>query len=183
MIHLLGNMFRWNIKTTGIIVDLKEEIDYVRSYIELQQIRFDNAFDVAIQIENGAWKLGLLKLTLQPIVENAIQHGLGEKLAGGLIRIEGFVREGKLVLRVSDNGKGMDAAKVAEITAGLPIIQEGGIQASIGLCNVHQRSCILFGEGNGLKITSVLGEGTQIEISLPAMSKEEMTRYVQGAHR
>jgi two-component system, sensor histidine kinase YesM len=183
MVHLLGDMFRWNIKTMGIIVDLKEEIDYVRSYIELQKMRFDDAFDVIINIERGAMKLGLLKLTLQPIVENAIQHGLGESLAGGLVTIEGLIREGKLVLRVSDNGKGMDAAKVAEITAGLSVIQEGGIQASIGLCNVHQRNCILFGEGNGLKITSTPGEGTQIEISIPAMSKEEMKQYVQGAHR
>ena len=183
MVHLLGNMFRWNIKTTGIIVDLKEEIDYVRSYIELQKMRYDDAFDVMLNIESAAMKLGLLKLTLQPIVENAIQHGLSETLTGGLIVIEGSVREGKLVLRVSDNGKGMDAAKVAEITAGLSVIQEGGIQASIGLCNVHQRNCILFGEGNGLKITSTPGEGTQIEISIPAMSKEEMKQYVQGTHR
>ncbi len=183
MVHLLGNMFRWNIKTTGIIVELKEEIDYVRSYIDLQKIRFDNAFDVSIHIESSALKLGVLKLTLQPIVENAIQHGLGETLAGGLITIEGSVSGGKLVLRVSDNGKGMDADKVAELTAGLSVIQEGGIQASIGLCNVHQRCSILFGEGNGLTLTSEQGQGTQIEISLPAMSKEEMNRYVQGAHR
>ncbi|HPJ02029.1 MAG TPA: sensor histidine kinase [Candidatus Limiplasma sp.] len=183
MVHLLGNMFRWNIKTTGIIVDLKEEIDYVRSYIELQKMRFDDAFDVQINIENNALKLGILKLTLQPIVENAIQHGLDGMQSGGLITIDGFLRDDKLVLRVSDNGKGMNPDKVAEITASLSVIQEGGVLASIGLCNVHQRNCILFGEGNGLNITSAPDEGTQIEISLPAMTKEEMKQYVQGTHR
>ena len=180
MIHLLGNMFRWNIKMKGIIVDLKEEIDYVRSYIDLQKLRYDNAFNVTINIHSNALRLGVLKLTLQPIVENALQHGMGEKLDGGFIMIEGMVSGEKLTLRVTDNGKGMDEAKVAEVTASLTRNQVEDPSCSIGLSNVHQRISILFGDGYGLKIFSRLGEGTQIELTLPVMSKEEMERYVQG---
>lgn len=178
MIHLLGNMFRWNIRTRGMFVDLKDEIDYVRSYIELQKLRYDNAFDVAINIESAAHRLGVPKLTLQPIVENAIQHGMGEMLSGGRIVIEGMISEGRLLLRVCDNGKGMDAAKIGEVAASLT--ENQGEDVSIGLSNVHQRICILFGNDYGVKISSRLGKGTEIELSLPVMSKEEMERYVQG---
>jgi two-component system sensor histidine kinase YesM len=182
MIHLLGNMFRWNIKMKGIIVDLKEEIDYVRSYIELQKLRYNNAFDVTFSIDSSAYKLGVLKLTIQPIVENAIAHGMGEKQAGGHILIEGLLSEGKLVLRISDNGKGMDENKVSQVTASLTQNHDQDKSGSIGLSNVHQRNCILFGDDYGLKIFSELGKGTDIEISLPIMSKEEMERYVQGGN-
>ena len=183
MVHLLGNLFRWTIRTRGIVVDLKEEIDYVRSYIELQQLRYDNAFDVGLGIESGALKLGVLKLTLQPIVENAIQHGMEEKASGGHISIDGWISEGRLRIRVSDNGKGMDAEKVREVVAGLTRNQDEGATGSYGLSNVHQRSCILFGDHYGLTIVSVVGEGTQVELSLPVMSKEEMEQYVQGVNR
>ena len=183
MVHLLGNLFRWNIRTKGIVVDLKEEIDYVRSYIELQKLRYDNAFDMSVNIESGALRLGVLKLTLQPIVENAIQHGMGEKASGGHINIRGWVSEGRLMLQVSDNGKGMDEAKVREVIANLTKNQEESMGGSIGLSNVHQRCCILFGDKYGLSISSVVSVGTQVELSLPAMSKEEMEQYVQGANR
>ena len=180
MIHLLGNMFRWNIKMKGIIVDLKEEMDYVRSYIELQKLRYDNAFEVVMNIESSAMKLGVLKLTLQPLVENALQHGLGQCLSGGRILIEGMIQEDKLTLRVSDNGKGMDEDKVNEITANLNVNFDKDPSGSIGLNNVHQRNCILFGKGHGLTIFSKLGQGTEIELTLPVMTKEEMERYVQS---
>ena len=182
MIHLLGNMFRWNIRMNGIIVDLKEEIDYVRSYIELQKLRYDNAFDVTINMDGNTLKLGVLKLTLQPIVENAIQHGMGEKTSGGHIVIEGWIAGETLVLRVSDNGKGMEEDKVKQINASLNQNQCDGETSSIGLSNVYQRNCILFGDAYGLTLTSQLGKGTQVEVSLPVMSKEEMKRYVQGSH-
>jgi len=183
MVHLLGNLFRWNIRTRGIAVDLKQEIDYVRAYIELQKLRYDNAFDLRVHIENNALKLGVLKLTLQPIVENAIQHGMGEKASGGLITIHGWVSEGRLRLQVSDNGKGMDAQKVREVIAGLSRNQEDSAAGSVGLSNVHQRCCILFGSQYGLSVTSTVAVGTQVDLSLPVMCKEEMEQYVQGAHR
>lgn len=183
MIHILGNMFRWNIKAKGIVVDLKEELNYVRSYIELQMLRFDHIFDVSIDMESSLLELGVLKLTLQPIVENAIQHGMGDMTNGGHIVIAGSIQDDKLLLCVSDNGKGMDAARVDEITAMLAKTYDVGETSSIGLVNVHQRNRILFGGNCGIRVSSCAGRGTQVELTLPVMSKEEMERYVQGLHR
>lgn len=181
MIHILGNLFRWNIKVKGMFVDLKEEIDYVRSYIELQKLRHDNAFSVSIDVEPAALKLGVPKLILQPIVENAINHGLSNNIPGSHIGVEGRLDGGRLILRVSDNGKGMDDDKVMEVVGGLGKIQDGADLHHIGLSNVHQRISILFGESYGLKIKSRLGTGTEIELSIPAMSKEEIQGYVQSS--
>ncbi|MEA4929763.1 MAG: sensor histidine kinase [Candidatus Limiplasma sp.] len=183
MIHILGNMFRWNIKVKSIIVDLKEEIEYVRSYIELQKLRYNNAFDVTFDLSSQILKLGVLKLTLQPIVENAIQHGLDEGTGGGHITIAGSIRENRLVLSVTDNGKGMDEEKVKAITATLTRSYDVEPTSSIGLSNVHQRNSILFGEGYGIRIFSSIGNGTRVELTLPVMSREEMERYVQGIPR
>ena len=183
MIHLLGNLFRWNIRAQGIIVDVREELDYVRAYIELQKLRYDHAFDVTINVDAGTHRLGVLKFTLQPLVENAIQHGLGEKLAGGHILIAGSIHEGNLLLRVSDNGKGMDGAKIEAVTAGMTQPQDSPENACIGLCNVFQRIRILFGEPYGLTVSSTLGRGTEVTLSLPVMAKEEMQQYVQSINR
>jgi len=183
MIHILGNMFRWNIKTKGIIVGLREEVEYVRSYIELQMLRYDHAFNVEIHLDSEIMRLGVLKLSLQPIVENAIQHGMGEKTSGGHIVIDGRIQDQKLILRVTDNGKGMDAARIEEIRATLTKEYSASEPGNIGLCNVHQRNSILFGEGYGIRIESSVGHGTQVELTFPVMSKEEMESYVQGIHR
>ena len=132
---------------------------------------------MAINLDSDILKLGVLKLSLQPIVENAIQHGMGEKTSGGHIVIDGRIQDQKLILRVTDNGKGMDAAKVEEITATLTKEYSKGEPGNIGLSNVHQRNCILFGEGYGIHIRSSVGVGTQVELTLPVMSKEEMESH------
>ncbi len=178
MVHILGNMLRRNMQTKGVFADLKEEADYVHSYIELQRLRYDNIFDVSIDIEPVALRLGVPKLMLQPLVENAIQHGLSKTTAGGHIDIRGYVSTGSLKLEVSDNGKGMDSQTVAQIVANLQVSND----ENIALNNIHQRLAILFGEGCGLEISSELHEGTKVIVTLPAMNKEEMEQYVQGAN-
>ncbi len=178
MVHILGNMLRRNMQTQGVFIDLKEEAGYVSSYIELQRLRYDNLFDVSIDIEPEALRKGVPKLILQPLVENAIQHGLSKTAAGGHIGIRGYISGGCLKLEVTDNGKGMDAQTVARITGGLDVSSDD----NIALSNIHQRLEILFGEGSGLIIRSKPHEGTKVIITLPAMSKEEMEQYVQGAN-
>lgn len=166
----------------GMFVDLKEEIDYVRSYIELQRLRYDNSFGVSFDIKPAALKCGVPKLILQPLVENAINHGLNNELLNGHIEIKGFLADEKLILTVTDNGKGMDEDKIKELVERLNKDQNGTDSYNIGLSNVHQRISILFGEGYGLKITSEYGRGTEILISIPALCKEEMEQYVQGSN-
>jgi len=116
-------------------------------------------------------------------VENAIQHGLMDKMADGQIVIAGSIADGKLTLGITDNGKGMEEEKVNEITASLTKSYDVIPSSSIGLSNVHQRASILFGEGYGISVTSRAGYGTQVELTFPVMTKEEMERYVQSFHR
>ena len=97
--------------------------------------------------------------------------------------IDGRIQDQKLVLCVTDNGKVMDAARIDEIRASLTKEYSESESGNIGLCNVHQRNSILFGEGYGISIESNIGQGTQVELTFPVMSKEEMESYVQGIHR
>lgn len=178
MIHILGEMFRWNIKMKGMFVDLKEEMDYVRSYIELQKLRYDNSLTVSTETESAALKLGVPKLLLQPLVENSISHGLSDMDSGGHIWIKAYIDSGSLVIKVTDNGKGIDENKVKEVTQGLSKDEND----RIGLSNIHQRISILFGNNYGLSICSEFGKGTEMTVSIPALSKEEMEGYVQGGN-
>lgn len=184
MIHILGNLFRWNIKTRGMFVELGEEIDHAGAYIELQKIRYADAFHVETDVPRGLEQLGVPKFILQPLVENAIKHGLMGAEDGGVIRIAAREAEGCLTIAVADNGRGMDGETVRRVVARLDEPEaEPGDQYSIGLSNVHQRIRMLFGEPYGLKIESESGAGTVVSIVMPAQSKEAMEAYVQSNHR
>lgn len=185
MIHLLGNLFRWNIKTPGMFVTLRQEMEYADAFIELELIRYADAFEVATEVPQKLLQLGVPKFILQPVVENAIKHGQMGVVEGGLITIEARVDEdARLVISVSDNGRGMDADALCRIRAGL---DDPGAEAEdsygIGLSNVHQRLRILFGEPYGLSVDSEPGVRTAVMMTMPAMRKEEMEAYVQSDHR
>jgi len=181
MIHMLGNMFRWSIKDSGMFVSLLEEIDYVSSYLKLQKLRFADAFDVDIDVPDELKKFYVPKLLLQPLVENAIQHGFNNKTKNGIIKIKASPNDKNLILTVTDNGVGMDNEKVLDVVRGLnENTDEDGGRFSIGLSNVHQRLSILFGPGYGLEITSKLQDGTKITLTIPALGKKDMEQYVQS---
>ena len=185
MIHLLGNLFRWNIKTPGLFVELCREMEYADAFIELELIRYADAFEVTTDIPQKLLQLGVPKFILQPLVENAIKHGQIGVNPGGLITICARVDDGgSLKIAVADNGRGMDAQTLNRIAAGL---DDPGAEPedsySIGLSNVHQRLRILFGEPYGLSIESEPGVSTVVTIAMPAMRKEEMESHVQSNHR
>lgn len=185
MIHILGNLFRWNIKTRGMFVELHEEIDYAGAFVELQKIRYADAFDVTTDVPQRLMRYGVPKFILQPLVENAIKHGQKGVSSGGIIAIRAFeAPEGRLTIAVEDNGHGMDAETVRRIIGQLDEPeQETSDEYSIGLSNVHQRIRILFGAPYGLTIESAPGVKTVVSIVMPARSKEELEAYVQSNHR
>ena len=201
MIHLLGNLFRWNIQSGDLFVELRQEINYAETFIELQKLRYADAFDFTTDVPQKLMTLGVPKFILQPLVENAIKHGQKGVSSGGIISISarlgeeireseewrvesGEKKSGTLELTVEDNGHGMDEETVRRITArlGQPETEEDD-HYSIGLSNVHQRIRILFGEPYGLTIRSEPGVRTIIRILMPARSKEELEAYVQSNHR
>ena len=200
MIHLLGNLFRWNIQSGDLFVELRQEINYAETFIELQKLRYADAFDFTTDVPQKLMTLGVPKFILQPLVENAIKHGQKGVSSGGIIAIsarlgkhgdgnsafneESGIREDMLEITVEDNGHGMDEETVRRITARLEQPEtENDDHYSIGLSNVHQRIRILFGEPYGLTIRSEPGVRTTIRILMPARSKEELENYVQSNHR
>ena len=185
MIHLLGNLFRWNIQSPDLFVELRQEIDYAGTFIELQKLRYADAFDFETVVPQKLLNLGTPKFIVQPLVENAIKHGQKGVSSGGIIRITAGEEPGDtLVITVEDNGHGMDEATVRRITERLDQPEaEGDDHYSIGLSNVHQRIRILFGEPYGLTIESEPGVRTAVIIRMPAKGKEELEAYVQSDHR
>ncbi len=141
-------------------ITLREEIGLIENYLYIQKIRYMN-FDVQYEIKPDTKNCIMGKLLLQPIVENAILHGIANE-QNGLIRISSTLLDGALVLAVEDNGKGFDASGITE--EGEPV--ELG---HIGLCNVSERIRLEYGEGYGVDIESRVGEGTRVTMRLPVV--------------
>ncbi len=170
----LGNMFRYTIKTQSELVSLRDELSHVHDYVSIQLIRFSNKFRLALDIPEELLDEKVLKLILQPIVENFFYHGLNYCSAGDLITIRGRKEHSTLLLSVSDNGQGMSPEKLDELNARLQedsSFTELGhrTRQSIGLKNIHSRIELYYGKGYGLQISSTPGKGSTITIRLPVL--------------
>lgn len=174
----LGNMFRYTIKTQSELVTVQDELDHVADYVSIQRIRFNDKFSLVVQMEDGIRQQKVLKLILQPLVENSLFHGLNYCTAGDIITIRGRTQEGCLYLNVDDNGQGMTPKQLTAIQDKLK--EEASFtelghrnKQSIGLKNIHSRIELYYGRGYGLTLTSQPGQGTSIQIKLPLIAKEE----------
>ncbi len=164
MIKLLIALFKTGITRGEKLVSLKEEINHVKTYINIQQMRFSNKFDVFYNINKDLLNLKILKLTMQPLVENAIYHGLELKEGKGEIHIDADKHNDLLEFKISDNGIGMSSDKLYEIKE----LLEGKKQSkSIGVVNVHERIKLRFGNRYGLDIDSEDGKGTVVTARFP----------------
>lgn len=175
----LGNMFRYSIKTKSELVTIAEELNHVNDYVSIQRIRFSNKFSLRVQLPDAMYSYKVLKLILQPLVENALYHGLGYCACGDLIQIVGHTDQSYIYLNVIDNGQGMSAEKLEKLKACLreeASFTELGHRGkqSIGLTNIHTRIELYYGRGYGLSIDSKEGEGTNVEIKLPILGKGEL---------
>ena len=179
MVTSLARLFRISLSKGRSIIPLTDELEHARHYLNIQQIRFKNKFTAETAIRPGAEELYTLKLTVQPLLENAIYHGCASAEDDGVIRVTAY-REGEdLLIDVEDNGLGMRPELAASLLdEDRPEIRTSG--SGIGLRNVHQRIHLTFGEGYGLAIFSEPDEGTLVRIRLPALSREEADRCQQG---
>ncbi len=144
---------------------LENELIHVTTYVYLQNMRFKNQIDLLIDIPDELMDYRLPKLTLQPIIENSILHGIMEKPdKQGSIVISGWQNASETVILVSDNGVGMSKEQLAHILLGTGHSKKG---TNIAIYNTHERIRLLFGEEYGLIYSSVYGEGTDVEIHLP----------------
>ncbi|MBU5442290.1 sensor histidine kinase [Paenibacillus sp. MSJ-34] len=166
----LADMLRYSISNTGPVVTLREELDHVQAYLSIQNIRYTNKFHIIWDIHPEALDFNVIKLTLQPIVENAIYHGLEMKMGQGTLRITAEIENDRFIIDVVDNGLGIPAAKLEQLQEKLKspvsLASEGRQSEGIGLVNVQERIRLQFGDSFGLQLQS--GEqGTSVKMVLP----------------
>ncbi|WP_251028397.1 sensor histidine kinase [Bacillus sp. ISL-18] len=173
MTKALGDMFRYSIKTESELVRLSDEIDHVKNYITIQNIRYDNSIDFNLEIPSKISSCCILKLILQPIIENSILHGLEKKRMKGNVKLKAYeISQNRIVFEISDNGIGMDKDgldKIRNFLQEQPEFKELGKRSkeSIGLKNVHSRIALYYGLEYGLNVDSEPNKGTTIKICVP----------------
>lgn len=166
----LGNLLEYLVYEQNEMVKVYKEIDYIKSYLEIQNFRYNNSFKVSIDIEQDVYSCYILKLLLQPLVENAILHGLDKKRENGILHICGKLENGSAAFEVTDNGIGMNSETLKDIRKKLELSVSGSTKKSIGLMNVHERIKLKFGENYGIEINSALNEGTKVKVIIPVIN-------------
>ena len=169
----LARFFRISLSRGKSIITVKDELEHVRNYLMIQHMRFKNRFSYTIEAEDEVLDLASLKLMLQPLVENAIYHGMEFMDGDGEIFISAWKEGEDLYLKVSDNGLGMTEEQVARLFSDTP--HTGSSRGSgIGVKNVNERIRLYFGSEYGLSIESEPDEGTVVTIHLPAVAYSEI---------
>ncbi|MBB6732439.1 sensor histidine kinase [Cohnella zeiphila] len=170
MLKSLGHLFRYLIADRKREITLRDELEYLQSYINLQKIRYEDRLQVEVDIPERWLDAKIEKLVLQPLVENSIEHGIDRKRGAQRVRITAAEIEDKagsgLVLQVWDDGAGMEPETLADIRARLNDLSEE--REHIGLSNVHRRLRLRFGEPCGLTVESEPGEYTSVYVRIPA---------------
>ena len=177
MTEALASFFRYTISRTENLVTIEEELENCRTYFKIQQYRFGSRLRLEMAWEEADWealrKALIPKLTLQPVIENSIIHGTELKIGEGVTRVLLDRFENRIVIIVRDNGVGMSEEQLRELNAKLrlgaqePDSSGHGQKGGVALTNVNNRIRLIFGEEYGIHVYSLLGQGTQVEISIP----------------
>lgn len=169
MTSSLARLLRRSISNEQEVVTIEEEIDYTEAYLTIQKMRYQDKLEYEIEVDPDIRKEETVKLVLQPVVENAIYHGIKYKEGKGLIQIRGFREEGSIILRVQDDGRGMDQDTLEHIfEKHVRDTKSNGV----GLQNVHERIRLYYGTAYGLSFESEPGKGTTVRIRLPGRREE-----------
>lgn len=172
----LSNMLRYSINMNSSTVSIQDEINHVTSYMEIQKLRFREYFNFEIFVEEEVLQYSIIKLTLQPLVENAIIHGIEPKGEKGRVRITAKCINDVIHIEILDNGLGLSEEEVGQIEQAIakdeaekdPAAEPNGIHNSVGLRNINQRIKLIYGEEFGLSIDSIKNEWTRVIVQLPA---------------
>jgi two-component system sensor histidine kinase YesM len=164
MTSALAKLFRSSISKGEELVPIKTEIEHITNYLKIQKMRYSNKLDYLIEIQDSVREHLTIKVILQPIVENAIYHGIKKKRGPGWIKIKSEETDTEIMLIVEDNGSGMDEETYRRLLFPTPKRTEG---RGVGVPNVHERLQLYFGAQYGLSYKSTLGEGTTVTIRFP----------------
>ncbi len=166
MVGSLSDFFRTSLNQGKEVVTIREEIMHVRSYLEIQQVRYRDILEYEIDVDEDLYPYLIPKITMQPLVENALYHGIKNKRGVGKITVTGKREKEGFLLQIADNGIGMTDERMAEVKEGIEkkLSSEKNIY---GLYNVNERIRLNFGEEYGVLIDSVHNEGTIVSVKLP----------------
>ena len=176
MISQLAKLFRISLSKGHTIISVRDELQHAESYMNLQRIRYRDSFSVSIAIDPELYSCCFVKLTLQPILENAINYGVSGMDGEGEIHITGWREDGNIILSVTDNGIGMSKEEVALLLTDSDRVHKHG--SGVGLVNVNSRIRIFFGDAYGLRIESEPDEGTTVFICIPEVEYSEENREI-----
>lgn len=146
----LSNIFKLTLNRGELLIDVAGEINHIKHYLNIQKIRYRERLNTIIDIEPEVYDYKIIKLLIQPIVENAISHGIEPKIGGGTINIKGKTQEDKIIFIIEDDGVGFDDQK--------------DIQGGYGLRNVRERIELYYGQGYGIEVNSEKDKGTCVII-------------------
>lgn len=165
MVMDLANFFRISLNKGNPIICLEKELAHAKSYLRIQSIRFDKRFTYRFEVEEAIKQYCIPKIVLQPLIENAIYHGLANDIDEGLLIVKGYLDGELVVIEIIDNGLGMDENTLEKLLDGKIIaIKEG---SGIGVKNVDARIKLCFGSDYGLSVFSEIDEGTTVRIIIP----------------
>lgn len=184
MVEALSSFFRYSISKKGNLVTLRDELANIENYMLIQRYRFNNRFSMEIIIDEedeAAYDFLVPRLIIQPVIENAIFHGLEERMEDGIVSIEVIVTDLDMIITISDNGKGIDCEELEELNNRINANdmelndknKSNQINTGIALPNINRRIRLLFGKEYGVNVYSTLGKGTDVEIIIPANYKRE----------
>ncbi|NOU67013.1 HAMP domain-containing protein [Paenibacillus sp. LMG 31461] len=167
MVTSLSDFFRISISKGSEIIPVSQEIEHINHYFTIQELRYGDSFTYEIDMEPAMLDFNIVKLTLQPLIENAIYHGIKNSRTKGHIRIKGFIQEDDCVIRIEDNGAGMATEKLEQINRFLSNMctSEDGDGTGIGIYNVHKRLRLNYGMKYGLRYESSSEAGTIVVVT------------------
>ena len=154
------------------IVSIMDELDYIRRYLRIQEIRYGGNFTVRWHVAAGVGEYRIMKLLIQPVVENAIKYGLADCMQGGILSIDCHFEGKSIVFEISDNGAGIREADLVALRKRLENERDEENEKSIGLPNVQGRIRLRYGEAYGLKIESTEDVGTRVTVTIPALTEK-----------
>lgn len=170
----LARFFRISLSRGKNIITVADEIEHVRNYLMIQEMRFKNRFHYTFNVDKDVEGLGTIKLILQPLVENAIYHAMEFMDGDGEIVIKAWKDDGKVKFLIRDNGCGMTESEVKRLLYGEPVVSKKG--SGVGVRNVQDRIQLLFGEEYGLSIKSEPDEGTDVLVTMPAVAYSDLVK-------
>jgi two-component system sensor histidine kinase YesM len=170
LVRVLSRFFRITLSKGKDWITVRDEIEHVESYLAIQKMRYRDILDYQIDVPGDVRDGQILKLTLQPLVENALYHGIKNKRSGGTIVVRGRRLDGDLLqIQVEDNGIGMTHEQLAQIRALLGAEASGAViaESGYGINNVNQRIKLYYGQEYGLTIESEYRHGTRVSLTIP----------------